>query len=318
MPMRSIIRSMFMASCTVLACGTVYGEVLSEKIADAWAQRINSVSTAQFEIESTCFKPKSSLDGRWGFPGPIPRTDLTLETKTKVFLSGELTRLESNGQLVDLSTGQPSPHVQVLVVQPDGEIRELRANPDGRPTGLIKRHSHELSELTLRPVLWACHAPSTLEFDNLIVTRVGPPAFAVDALHLSNKDGTQQFWLDVNRDYSVLRLTRHYPGESKQRFQLDIDYMNAPKARWVPSRWSYTWHKANRLKEKVEARLTSYKLNAPLKPGLFTLAFPAGTPVYDMTDPKVQVLYKYLPSGERVEVSREVLGGGRKTPPLLQ
>lgn len=287
-----------------------------KNLVEAWTQREKQISSAVFQIHATTFTPKGSLNRRMRHDpskGDSPSSDTTCQRRIKLYLSGSLRRLEWVGEVINITEGKPEPQDIVLVVQADGEVRELMRYYDNRKLlvdGHVKTKAYQLQELGYLPIFLTCRGLAELPLDGYQIGRGNTDAAAGECMTLTRRDGvTRQYWIDAARGYSVVRYKSHSSAGRGRRTQLDIEYAPDKTVGWVPKRWKTTTYvdKTNSLARRLECEVVSYELNRPLSSDLFTLSFPAGARVYDLRNPDEEVCYEILPSGQRKEISRRPL-----------
>jgi hypothetical protein len=87
---------------------------------------------------------------------------------------------------------------------------------------------------------------------------------------------TGEYWIDVERDYSVLRYTEKFSGATT--LELNIRYRVEEFAGVVPYEWDATFANGN---YACRCELISFQPNPMVSNEDFKLSFPAGTVVFD-------------------------------------
>ncbi|QDU89853.1 hypothetical protein Pla175_32490 [Pirellulimonas nuda] len=287
------------------------GEDYKKDIQKAWADREAQVGDLVMSVTMETMTATGALNGKRGHDptgGDSPAHDLHAARRVTLSVSGELRRLEYEGETFNSSEQARVPEKGVLVVQQGGEVRKLAEYEPGGQTrlqGTITSRAIELEELRNRPMLDFCRPPIH-QLDDFSVTGLGASDDGGETIELTSADGARVLVVDPGRDYSIVRYSSENGpnGGLRNRGQLEVEYARDKTPGWAPKRWVATHHRRGRLVSRCVCEVEACRTNASLDPGLFCLAFPSGAQVFDLLDPNMQVRYLYSEGGQRREIGR--------------
>ncbi len=94
--------------------------------------------------------------------------------------------------------------------------------------------------------------------------------------------GQRHFWVDVDRDWLIVRFDVMFSQNETTQRRLDIDYREDPEHGWVPNSWTMSRiARSGDLRWSFEATVTEYEINPQIPNTEFQFEFPKGTLVYD-------------------------------------
>ncbi|MBM4072049.1 MAG: hypothetical protein FJ271_24450 [Planctomycetes bacterium] len=280
-------------------------ETSLDKIFEVWKKRQKRVRSLHFSWVQTCTYGKGSLPSKdaLGIPGVnpekpklTPEVDTTIESKEQLWIKESLMRYTVDGPKWDMRMEKFLPRRYTSVY--DGKHCRMffgdQPNHERavRPSGHLSRSesNQDVVDYHIWPILLTYRATDPtmgrfaagqwqLRDDKGMVN-----GRACALLAKTKGHRTETCWVDVARDYSIVRY-EIATSDNPTFLRLQIDSRDEGARGWVPFRWRIDRLLAatKTLDETASAEVIQFELNEPMDSSLFEFEFPPGTQVTDYT-----------------------------------
>ncbi len=193
------------------------------------------------------------------------------------------------------------------------------------PRGVVAKVNRDTELSVLKPILWTFRLLNQemrilpIEDFDVAEERVLLDGRACILINDGGKanSNVRSFWLDPERDYSVLKYTFKDGRTGALSRQMNVSYVNHPVAGWVPSGWSVesSWADGSPM-SSVTANVTDTKINQAVEASEFAPVFPSGTFVTE-SEGDSHRLYAVRPDGTRRPISTGELLAAKSYQQLL-
>ncbi len=299
-PMPFLILTALLSAVLAGTCfieGAVQNDAAVQQIMNAWKSRQQRVRSARFAIAETLTTGKGTRFGKtfpFSAPGgaqPLPSSDVTHELRLTLSFDGGAMHYTVDGPswVIDEEIFLPRYYVSAF----DGVAsKAFYGESPGRtyPIGFVNSNNKSNQDannyhiqailITYRPLHDAMIGLRPEEW-----TLAGTKGVVKDrpCLIVEKASGPQResYWVDPERDFSVLRFLRTIAGSVQ--FRLDVSYEHDGSHGWVPSAWNAVmlYPETGRLYESAVVRVTDYHINCPIELKDLQLIFPPNTLVED-------------------------------------
>jgi hypothetical protein len=292
-------------------------------VADAWEARETRIRSFRVVVRrSETYSPGAILGP--DFPDQknpkrmtIPPQTTTYESSYTIVVEGGKMRIESNGLGVSHEDGLvPQMHMAVsngevvkcylptgLSPYPTGSVWEGTSNPratttDYLPVLLTFRPFHPAMASFTRDELLS---PARFTIDSRRTPMERRNCICLKELPSPKRAGyVRSFWLDPEREYSLMRYTVQAPMDAGGRVVVQLDSFEYEQngSTWVPTAWRMVdTNPRGAIRQSTMAKVERYSLNPPVEPEEFDIAFPPGTWVTqtlgkDRGGPRVQYIVR--------------------------
>jgi hypothetical protein len=274
----------------------IAAEPTKDAIAAVWKARHDGLRTARFNwTETVLIAAGTKLKRPPGDQPPeeLPPNDLKFKRSVMLSLNGKMLRFSQIGSAWETSLGTLVKRLYVSTF--DGETsRSFYSGDETVPRRFAvlgfdhaEARNQESNYYMLAPVLLTYRAcdPDTGGRD-LAKFKIGTKKATIDVhqcvilASASPSEITEELWLDPDRDFVVLRVSRSMPGK---KTTLDISYDQDPKLGWIPSSWRWIAFgpDSGRIFEEHTASVTLRELNTDVPREQFQFTYPPGTLVRD-------------------------------------
>lgn len=258
-----------------------------EDIFKVWKAREAKIRSIDFEwLEHRTATPESYV-GEDGMIPPIDPEQLVSEFKASFSLEDNKNRYAALDQhawhldnqvfgLQDYTASFDGVVSKSLVFDKMGQSKHAVIHPPDE---------HMATKLLfVKPIWWAYRANTDHDSwarRNMTVEAGRYEVRGVKCLLL--KSLSVKVWVDPARDFVIVRYANMNVQTNEIRNHLDIWY-KADEGVQVPTRWKYIERNGeNKLLSVTDVLVTSFSINKPFKDGHFSLTFPEGTLVTDVS-----------------------------------
>ena len=261
-----------------------------EDILKVWEAREEKIRSAHFEwLEHHAVTPEVYIDEEGKIP-PIDAEQLAFEFKASFSLENEKNRhtaVDKHAWSLDKHIF----HLQDYTASFDGVVsKSLTHDKTGQvKSGIIHpRDLHSATRLlSVKPVWWGYRGKTDQANSSRWDLKVQSGQYEVRGKKCLLLEGPLlKVWVDPNRNYVILRYANINGQTAQFESHLDIWYEEFEGVP-VPIRWKFIHRSgASQLREVIDYRVTTYSLNKPLGKNHFSLDFPKGTLVTDISKKK--------------------------------
>jgi hypothetical protein len=300
----------------------------------AWKNRQDSVHSARFEWEESFTQaawalPDLRLDKptrdrpRRRSPGSTRQASFTHIVRRSLVFDGTRVRQTRDGKMWNESRGEFLDESYVNVFDGDRSIGHYRKLADQKrdadstafvgKIGYQEKSNYHVEPIMLHyraldPVLSPFQASELTATEKLGI--VDGHGCVVLEKPVSGGAFVEQYWVDPERDFSIVRYTTSRGSSGPVIFQVDVSYKQDPTHGWVLSDWRASLTSSRRgMREGTIAKITSYALNAPVAAEEFQYELPPNTSVADARDGSDYILRE----GGRKEMISGPQGDGSRS-----
>ena len=306
----------FRKGICLLATVTAFFEVLftvglveSAEISDireAWRRRQELATSVSYDwkVESwyasgslvkitNPFEGPATVSETSTIPAKFPEKDTVTKRDFSVdLLSNSLFRMSRKGPKWDIGAGEFVDREYASIF--DGKVGKefyRRLSTEALSKGLINKHRSNYDLRDIFPLLINFRPlhPEVNALPDTAVIKLGEyrdedsNCVIVEVAGSEENGFATEYWLDVEKDYSAVKVYRRIRGNIVRQF--DIAYSLTESVGWIPISWSIAvLNQEGDIQLSMKTTLVDYEINKDLSEADFQFEFPVFTKVTDWTE----------------------------------